>query len=252
MPLDLFREAHVSRLRRAVPDNLDRYAERKPWAAKATGLDRILLTSGLEPAVPLTLEPPAGDDLKDLENSLRVHAAFPTLTRRQARDPRLWVRLTHVECWDYMRKRWNVSQHLTTDRAKAARYVLARYFVPQAQSRALLRNGVARLWWYAHLTHDPARADPYELTRVLLSALDIAQQVLERNMGRAARLRTEFLDFLRTRGNDLGTSAGARRQRIRDLAKALNLRGGVTLLDSLSPGEITGILTEELAMASSA
>jgi len=253
VPLDLFREAHVSRLRRAVPDNLDRYAERKPWAAKATGPERVLLPSGLEPAVPLVLEPPDGQDTKDLENALRVHAAFPTLTRRQARDPRLWVRLTHVECWDYMRKRWDdYAQHLTTDRPKSVRLVLKRYFVPQSQSRALLHNGVARLWWYAHLTHDPARADPYELTRVLLSKLDIAQQVLERNMGRAARLRTEFLDFLRTRGNDLGTSAGARRQRIRDLAKALNLRGGVTLLDSLSPGEITGILTEELAMASSA
>jgi len=67
--------------------------------------------------------------------------------------------------------------------------------------------------------------------------------------GQTPRLRADFLDFLRTRENDLGTTAGARRKRIRDLAKALNLRGGVTLLDSLLPGEITGILTEELAAA---
>jgi hypothetical protein len=251
VPLDLFREPYERRLRRTVPDNLDRYAERKPWAGKATGPEPILLPSSLEPAAPLTLEPPDGKDKKDFENSVRVHAAFPTLTRRQARDPRLWVRLTHVECWEYMRKRWDdLGQHLATDRDKATRYVLAHYFVPQAQSRALLRNGVARLWWYAHLTHDPTRADPYELTRVLLSSLDIAQQVLERNMGRASRLRTEFLDFLLAHGNELGTSAGTRRKRIRDLAKALNLRGGVTLLDALLPGEVTAILVEEFTTGS--
>ena len=86
VPLDLFREPYVGRLRRAVPENLDRYAERKPWAAKATGPERTHSSSGLEPAVPVTLEPPDGDDLKDLENPLRLHAAFPTLTRRPARD----------------------------------------------------------------------------------------------------------------------------------------------------------------------
>ncbi len=248
MPLDLFREPYELRLRASVRENLARYGDRKAWAGKPVGKEPFLLTSGLEPAAPLDLVPPAGDDLKDLENAIRVHHAFPTLTRRQARDPRLWVRLTHVECWEYMRKRWDATKH-AGDPEKAARYVLARYFVPQAQSRALLRNGMARLWWYAHLTYDAGRSDPYELTRVLLSSLDIAQQVLERNMGRASRLRAEFLDFLRARGSELGSTAGTRRTRIRDLAKALNLRGGVTLLDTLLPGEIAGILAEESRLA---
>ncbi|HUR52769.1 MAG TPA: DUF6339 family protein [Gemmataceae bacterium] len=102
------------------------------------------------------------------------------------------------------------------------------------------------MWGYGHLTHDPARADPYELTGVLLSSLDIAQQVLERNMGRARHVRTAFLDFIRTNGGRLGTSAGQRRARIRRLAKALNLRGGVTLLDCLNSTDIAGLLDAEL------
>ena len=116
--------------------------------------------------------------------------------------------------------------------------------MPQAQSRALLRNGIARLWWYSHLTHNPRRADPFELTAVLLSYLDIAQQLLERNMGRAANLRTCFLDYIRTKGDRLGNTASQRRDRIREMAKLLNLRGGVTLLDCLGTVELVAILEE--------
>jgi Family of unknown function (DUF6339) len=70
-----------------------------------------------------------------------------------------------------------------------------RYFVPQSQSRALLRNGVARLWWTAHVSFDPERANNYELTGTLLARLDITQQILERNMGRAPSVLKRFPSF---------------------------------------------------------
>lgn len=232
-------------LARRVGTNLARYIDKRPWADRASGGGSIRLPSGLEPAVPLELQPPDGGELMDLENTKIVHRAFLNLTPLQARDPRLWTRLTHVECWPYMRKRWDVDKEKWDD-AKKQRYVLEHYFVPQSQSRALLRNGMARLWWYGYLTHDPSRADPYELTAVLLSYLDIAQQVLERNMGRAPHVRTGFLDFIRTNNDRLGTTSEQRRKSIRDLAKLLNLRGGVTLLDSLDAEDVAALLDAEL------
>src|SRR5262249_35492451 len=141
------------------------------------------------------LAPPEGEDLRDLDNAIRLHKAFPDLTPVQAQDPRLWVRLTHVELWGYMRARWPVERYLS-DRGRAERVVLERYFVPQRQGRALLRNGAARLWWTAKVTFDPKRKNPYELTGVLLSKLDIAQQLLERNLGRIPALNHAFLDYL--------------------------------------------------------
>ena len=88
MPLDLFRNQYVRHLQRNVGPNLALYAERKSWAARpATGV-ASRLPSALEPAVPLELELPAGGDQKDLENTKLVHAAFPSLTPLQARDPR--------------------------------------------------------------------------------------------------------------------------------------------------------------------
>ena len=246
MSLDYFLNYHVGHLRLNLRQNLARYAERRPWADRRAGDRAVSRPSGLEPAVPLELVLPEGTDLKDLENTKIVHQAFEHITPLQARDPRLWTRLTHVECWSYMRKRWDVTR-VQGDDAKKERYVRKHYFVTQAQSRALLHNGMARLWWYGHLTHDRDRPDPYQLTAVLLSSLDIAQQVLERNMGRAPHVRTGFLDFIRTNGNRLGT-AGQRRDRIRDLAKMLNLRGGFTLLDTLAIEDVIALLGAELQL----
>lgn len=244
MALDLFKTNHVLHLQGNVAHNLMRYTERKSWAGKPTGGGSVRLTSALEPAIPLDLEMPEGGELKDFENTKIIYSAFPNLTPLQARDPRLWVRLTHMECWAYMRKRWDVSCQ-TGDTAKQT-YVLEHYFVRQSQSRMLLRNGIARLWWYGHLTHDPKRADPWELTRVLLSSLDIAKNLLERNMGRAHGVRIGFLDYLRKNETSLGATAEQRRNRIRALARFVNLRGGVTLLDCLTPSDVEAALATEI------
>ena len=140
-----------------------------------------------------------------------------------------------------MRRRWNVAPKIREGKNPAG-YVLEHYFVASSSpSRALTRNGMARLWWYAHLTHDRHRKDPYELTRVLLSALDIAQQLLEKNLGRAPHVRTGFLEYIRDHDERLGTG-GVRRERIRALSERLNLAGGVTLLDAISADGVRGIL----------
>ena len=108
-----------------------------------------------------------------------------------------------------MRKRWPIER--STDSDKAQRFIITRYFIAQSQSRALLRHGIARLWWYASITHDPERKNPYELTGVLLSQLDITQQILERNLGRARQVLIGFLEFLlRHRRELLGSGDGKR------------------------------------------
>jgi hypothetical protein len=56
------------------------------------------------------------------------------------------------------------------------RFILSRYFAAQDQSRALLRNGLARRSWYGHVTHDPDRENPCGLAGVLLSTLDITSR----------------------------------------------------------------------------
>ena len=42
----------------------------------------------------------------DFENAKKIYELFKDLTPADANDSRLWVRLTHDHCHDYMVKRW--------------------------------------------------------------------------------------------------------------------------------------------------
>lgn len=204
------------------------------------------LATGVEVVEPVCLDFPENGNLKDTENAICFHKALRHLTPLQARDPRLWTRMTHVDFWQYMRLRWPVEKHMGNE-GRAVRFVESRYFVPQSQSRALLRNGIARLWWTAQLSYDADRDNPYELTAVLLSTLDITQQIVERGMSRANNIIKGFLEFLHRNSSTLLIGGDKNRTRIRRLAKHLNMHGGVCILDLLSQSEIMHILDRELS-----
>ncbi len=104
-----------------------------------------------------------------------------------------------------------------------------------------------RNWWTAHLTYDSTRDNPYELTGVLFSTLDITQTILERNMGRGPDILSGFLEFLLQNRTALLSGGDKNRDRIRRLAKYLNMYGGVCLLDCLSETDIIRLLSAEFA-----
>lgn len=243
MSLYIFKNIYVESLLTEVPRNVSKYGFDASWA-QAEAPENSSLATKLMPPNDAPLALPVGTVLKDYENSIKVYRMFPDLTPVQARDPRLWARLCHEEFWEYMRLRWDAREY-EGHADKQVRYIKAHYFVSQAQSRALLRNGIARLWWYAHLTRDESRENPYELTEMLLSTLDITQQVLERSLGRSKDILFGFLSFLVEWRDDQGAM---KRGDIRELAKRLNMTGGVTLLDALSAVEISSLMRDEARM----
>ncbi len=243
--LTIFKSNFVLKLRTSVPDNLARYQQSDVWVSKLDSRKLREMETKVELKTKLELQDPEKGDLKDLENAVRVHKALSHLSPVQARDTRVWTYLSHVTFWSYMRQRWNVDRYIK-DLGKTERFVLARYFVAQKQSRALLRSGISRLWWTAHLTHDEKRTNPYELTAVLFKTLDITQTILERNMGRAPAVLGGFLEFLLRNRDLLLTGGDANRIRIRRLAMSLNLYGGVSVLDCLNESEIIKLLGKEL------
>jgi hypothetical protein len=112
-----------------------------------------------------------------------------------------------------------------------------------------MRNGAARLWWAAKLTYDPERSNAYELTHVLLSSLDIAKNLLERNFGRIPRLMHTFLDFLLRNKKQCIDSGNSSRLVVRHLTKALNLHGGVCVLDCMNRRDTATFLQAEMQKA---
>jgi hypothetical protein len=243
--LTIFKQRFVDQLLRDAKDNLTKYHKDKPWA-----LDLVIprerdLATGLTFREDLHLLVPAEGNLFDLENAVRIHKAMPRFSRLQARDPRLWTRLAHVECWDYMRARWGISLD-ATQQTKNLNKVVSRYFVRQSQSRALLRNGISRLWWLAEQTFDETRTHPYELTETLLATLDITQSVMERNFGRSDAVTTAFLETIGENKKELVDSGNTSRYRVRKLAKFLNMQGGVCILDTISKDRIKDMLSQQL------
>src|SRR6267154_1013240 len=93
-----------------------------------------------------------------------------------------------------MRKRWPVEQYMGKERLKEV--MQERYFFVTDRSRALMRNGMARLWWYGYCSYDEKRSDPFELTCALLKKLDVTQNLLENAFGRNIQITQSVLEVL--------------------------------------------------------
>lgn len=233
----------MNRLLESIPETLNRYTEKETWIEEWAGKTAWEFPTPCELAAPLDLLLPDEGNFFDLENAVRMHKALPTLTPVQAQDPRLWTRLTHVELWKYMQVRWPGNKYSEPERN--IKWIRNHYFVAQRQSRALVRNGAARLWWAAKMTFDPDRDNPYELTSVLLSKLDIYKNLLERNFGRAVGVARTFLEFLLLNKEECLSSGDKARRLVRDLSNAVNLHGGVCVLDCKSSTAMMDFLNRE-------
>jgi hypothetical protein len=246
IPLKCFRQAHLDQLHANLLNVLDKYKKNESWVGDFFG------AAPWSSDTPLWL--PAGTELihpeqqlhHDLENTKRLHTALKHLTIAQATDERLWAWLTHVQFWSYMRARWPIEtyQRETATPSGIVVNVQDRYFFTGNRDRSLVHNGIARLWWYGHVSYDPSRPDPYELTTVLLQKLDIAQSLLERSFSRNPAVTKAVLRVLieqKAEGRDL-----SQRESFRTLMKHLNRLGGIAVLDLLNEDDIKAELEEKI------
>lgn len=235
----LLRTADLERLRVNIKTNAAKYSSAKSWIGEYIGGNEWSLPASVEIPEGLTLHEPTDESsLLDLENTRVLYTALHHLTPTQAADERFWTYLTHVTFWPYMRARWGVEKY--RDNPRFAEVVQERYFFMPDRPRAVIRNGIARLWWYGYTTFDPARADPFELTGVLLKNLDVAQSVLERAFSRNRPVAHAVLSVLR-RLEEQGTPF-YERLKVRELAKFLVQLGGVTIIDALGGPAIEAIV----------
>lgn len=170
----------------------------------------------------------------DLENSILLYNEL-MLNETQASDPRLWTYLSHVVFWKYMRKRWALEDVRKNDNPLSR--IIDRYLLINPRLESLTRNGISRLWWYAHLTKDDSRKDSFELTKVLLTRAEIPVGILERTIGINTNMRTAILEFLKE-NNDILLNEDLTRKLLREL----NLYGGTKMLPLLEIQELKNIL----------
>jgi hypothetical protein len=245
--LKFIKQTALDRLRSNIGPNQKRYAEEAPFLSDYFGGSNWYVESNIVAPESLNLLiPTSKSELFDMENTRIVYSALKHLTPVQASDPRLWAYFTHVSHWEYMRSRWPVEQYLGKERLREV--MQERYFFLTDRSRALLRNGMARLWWYGYCSYDKLREDPFELTGPLLKKLDVTQNLLENAFGRNNQITHAVLGVLLEREKD-GKEFYVR-DKVRALAKYIVQLGGVTIIDALAQEEIRELVTGKIEQLS--
>jgi len=133
------------------------------------GLDYDVIAASLKAACLKQLE--AHGDIPDKKKrtesdgvmAVAVHRAFAGLTSREASDPGLWAWFTVFAVPGYVRWRWPT----VSPGALAGRI-----------AGNIRRNALARLWWWAEVTHDPAKDEDnpavrYAITRNVTDRQDL-------------------------------------------------------------------------------
>lgn len=166
----------------------------------------------------------------EILNMKSVHEKMHILPA-EAADKRLWIGLCIVHCWDYVRKRWDI-----TPGNKAQSKILSHFLYGDGGRKSDTRNACARLWWISELTYDKTRkGDEYFLLKFVLSDTDYIINLLERTFSNNRQSVCEFIQAV-SKAREEGYRIG--REEIRKLCVHLNLLGGVYMLDAMSAGSV--------------
>ncbi|WP_394899556.1 DUF6339 family protein [Clostridium paraputrificum] len=173
----------------------------------------------------------------DAENIRRVYSALRFLTDSQAAEERLWAGMIHDKYWEYMRYRWpveNAKNPLT--------HIEDHYFFKNNKRRALVYNGLARLWWMGRYTYDENRKDPFEVTEyvsgstlMIFSSTIMSNEILRRGIFNAILDAKKEDSRLKINSNI-----------VNEIIKYFNKLGGVHLLDFYSYDEVYDITREQI------
>jgi hypothetical protein len=234
----------LAELRSRIDANrADYLAGRAAGVLDALDTATAVLESRIVADAPPKLEMPGEAGLRDAENVRRVFQWLHHLTPVQASDPRLWVYLTHGAYADYTAARWPIDAE-----SNVADRIRERYFLEGEGLASLVRNSVARLWWFGYLTRDSKQADPFELTDVLLSLQDIQVAFLERAIGRSPHILHGALRLWKKLAVERKTIP-KQGPVVQKWAKLIRLHGGVVLLDALPEKQLQNVIWLKLGDA---
>jgi len=197
-----------------LPDNtwLESFFGTNPFIASKFAADEFVLDMSQEKPF-----------LTEYENVRRVYSRLKFLSDSEASDERLWAGMCLGPFWSYTQYRWNVT---------TAESIQQHFMFGYGSRRSLTRNALSRLWWIGRLTYDNLgkRSHPYELTQFVCENADYIMHVLERNTSNNPTIVNAFLAAIldaRNEGASINTNI------VGELAKYLNLLGGIYILDCL-------------------
>ena len=240
MNLIYFTKDAYKHLKKDLASNNENYYSEELWLEAyfaKVGIDEYVKTSSV--VVPKISLIHSGDDIEtknqdDLNNIKILYGAYKDkITPLQASDPMLWSALCHITYRDYVRKRWKKDDGTVR--------IDYRFFATEGRASLCYYNAISRLWWSGYLTYDEERekSNPYHLTETLFSAQQIQKDLFDHSMSMNKTIVKGLLMALKRIQEENGNASTTVFRHCCD--SYLNHYGAVSILDSLSSGDIEEI-----------
>lgn len=166
----------------------------------------------------------------DIINSKMIYTELKKINETQAIDERLWAGIALSNGYDYMLYRWGMDQETKL------RY---RWFFYTENRRKLFFHGIARLWWYAHLSYDPELSNPFELTEYAFNNPQILENLIYRNISSSKVITHSIIRAVMNFEKDGGKPG---KIILNKLYKEISIIGGVSILDAFDEIELQKLI----------
>lgn len=112
----------------------------------------------------LNLHTEKGSRNNDLESSKIVGESLNKITPSLANEQRIWVQITHTDCWEYTRNRWlqGVSEE------EEIRKAIESHIFSPSRGRVRDHQSVARLWWNWYIAKISWPSNPERALELIL------------------------------------------------------------------------------------
>ncbi|MHC6216544.1 DUF6339 family protein [Stenotrophomonas acidaminiphila] len=162
-------------LRNNIFENISRYKEEDFLDLEAEGDWRIPLSFDVDLDVLQALIAD-GKPESEVGNSMIVGRALQKMTPTLARENRIWIRLSHIECLKYSRDRW---LHTEKDDEEFVKDVSTHFFAPTLTG-CRDDHAISRLWWNHQIAKQIMPEAPERALKKILALADIRQGLVER------------------------------------------------------------------------
>lgn len=172
----------------------------------------------------------------DRKNSLIVGEALSQLTPSLANEELVWVRISHIDSFEYSKARW-LSENNDDDNLVAS--IQTHFFAP-SQTSIRDDHSVSRLWWNHHIAEYCMPDDVEKALSLMLKSADIRSNFVERIwMSSRRKIAGAILRAMESKPYITSSEAN-----FRICMKTINKYGGGIVFEALTDIEADEFVTE--------
>lgn len=165
----------------------------------------------------------------DLKNSRIVWQALSKLTPSEANEEQIWVRLSHLEGFEYAKARW-LNLESSEDVQIAS---IKKHFFASGRTGIRDDHALSRLWWNASIANLAYPENPSRALELILKSADIRSAIVERPWVSVRQPLLHGILAVLDSNEDSMTEA-----KFRDFIKEINRRGAGIVFEAMNLTEV--------------